>query len=200
MAKRRKPHDPASVTTANLERREREQEIARLKAQGADVTIDRGGRVVSARLSNVFNLLLKRESINLSQHDAAYRLAAQWAKWKGLDGGPEPRSEFVCGSGELEEAETGYVAAKRRDEAGNRVADVLSHLEPNVAKLISAFMVATVEEDRCMAWRGIMERHGYEAGEVVVDGKRWDRQVYGVWSALESLRAVYEQPAQRRAA
>ncbi len=184
MAKKRKPHDPAAAARAELERREREAEIQRLRAQGATVTTDRGGKIISARRSNVFNLLLARKTITQNQHDAAYRLATDWAIWKGLDGKGE-RSEAVDGgSGSAE------LVTDRMIQAGRRVFMVIGGLREDREALLAAFMVATVEEDRPMMWRGVVER---VLGETVRD-----KQTAAVVDALEALRAVYEQP--RRAA
>ena len=55
MTKRRKPHNPAAETELQLAR----LEIARLQNLGAEVNIDtKTGKILSARRSNVFNLLL----------------------------------------------------------------------------------------------------------------------------------------------
>lgn len=184
MARRKKPHDPAAATEVVLAKAEREAEIARLRAMGATITQDRGGRVVSARLSNVFNLLLARKTITEGHYDAAYRLSLEWAAWKGLDGRPELLAEVVDGGIGCPEIITDRMIA-----GGRRVKEALSELDPMDRAIITAFMVATVEEDRPMAWRGVMERLGVTVR---------DRQTEAVVGALESLRAWYEQP--RRAA
>ncbi|MCA6270693.1 hypothetical protein, partial [Phenylobacterium sp.] len=61
---------------------------------------------------------------------------------------------------------------------------------PVFRPLLEAFMVATVEEDRPMHWRGIVER-------VTGIGAR-DAQSSTVRLALETLRRVYEAPAKER--
>ena len=71
-------------------------------------------------------------------------------------------------------------------QAGRRVARALAAVGPLDASLLSAFMVATVEEDRPMAWRGIVER---QTGIRARDG-----QSAAVRMALENLRQVYEAP------
>jgi hypothetical protein len=187
MSRKRKPYDPAAATLANLERRERDQELARLRAQGAEVTTDRGGKIISARRSNVFTLLLSRGTITPNQHDAAYRLAQDWATWKGLDGGPEPGAGKVDGSSGSRELVT-----DRMIQAGRRIFGTMEQIGWPIERLLVAFMVATVEEDRPMQWRGIVERVTREA--------RRDHQTAAVVEALEALRQVYEQPAERRAA
>lgn len=184
MAKR-KPHDPAKAAQATLQRIEREQEIKRLRAQGAEVTTDkRTGQILSARRSNVFNLLLTRGSITQNHHNAAYHLAEQWAAWKGLDGKGETFGAVIDGGNGSAELVT-----DRMIRAGREVAWTLAPLDELDNAIMRAFMAATVEEDRCMAWRGIMERLG-------VFGK--ERQTAAFVGACEALRAVVE--GDRRAA
>lgn len=185
MARRKKPHDPAAAMIAAQERAQRDAEVARLKEQGAEVTVDRVGRIMSARRSNVFNLLLKRNTITQNHFNAAYTLALDWSAWKGLDGKPEVFGEFVDGGGGSAELVT-----DRMIKGGNRVAATFFDLADADVRLLTALMVATVEEDRPMAWRGIVER--------VLCETRRDHQTLAVVGALEALRVVYEGP--RRAA
>ena len=193
---RRKPHDPAAATKAALERRAQEAEIARLTLMGATITTDHVGRLVSARLSNVYNLFLQRGTINANQYDAAYRLAETWAVWKGLDGKPEGRGEFVDGGAGCPEIVTDRMifSGKVINGDGKRIVGVLEQLDAPSRKVTEAFMVATVEEDRAMSWRGIMERLGVQPGQITIKGKREDRQVVAFVAALEALRAVYQDP------
>lgn len=185
MARRRKPHDPAAATQAAIRRREAEEEKRRLEAQGATVKTDRTGRIVSAYRSNVFNLLLQRGTITPNHHDAAARLAEAWAAWKGLDGGPEKRAEMVDGCNGCAELVT-----DRMIRAGRAVNATLSEVHPLSRVILEAFMVATVEEDRPMAWRGIMQRVGIVTR---------DRQTAAVTEALEDLRRVYQEPGRAAA-
>lgn len=189
MAKARKaraPYDPAAATRAALERKDREAEIARLIAGGATVTTDRAGQIISARRSNVFTLLLARGTITPNQYDAAYRLAQDWATWKGLDGRGDGGTEFVDGGSGCAELVT-----DRMIQAGRRVANVSRDLAPHHMKLLTAFMVATVEEDRPMDWRGIVDRICGETARDDRSGK--------VVGALEALRQIYEQPRAKTA-
>jgi len=190
LGKKRKPHDPSAQARAEAERKARKAEVERLTAAGANVKTDAAGRIISAWRTNVFQVFLTRKTIDQDQFSAAHRLAQTWAIWKGLEGKREQLMEVVCGSGELEPPETGFIAAQRQEEAGARVATILFSLSRQDAALIAAFMVATVEEDRPMEWRGIVER---ETGIAVRD-----RQTEAVVQALTALRSVYEQP--RRAA
>jgi hypothetical protein len=171
MSRRHKPHDPAKV--------ERDAEKARLIAMGAQLVLDRGGKVVSARRSNVFNLLLQRGTITADHYDAAYTLANEWAAWKGLDGRGE-RGEYVDGGSGCAELIT-----DRMIKAGKAVARTLSAVDPASRVILEAFMVVTVEEDRGMAWRGVMERLGVNAPE---------KQTRMVVASLEALRAQYQEP------
>lgn len=186
-SKRRGPTDPDAVHRMMMERRAQEAEIERLREQGATVKLDPARRIISAYRSNVFNLLLERKTITPNQHDAAYRLSVDWAAWKRLDG-KSGWNDRVDGSapGPREPISDKMLKAGRRVEAA------LSSLDPARRVLMEAFMVATVEEDRPMAWRGIVER---VAGEKVRD-----KQAAMVVKALEELRAHYEGPQNRVAA
>lgn len=176
---RRKPHDPAKAMQAALERREEQANLAIAVAQGANISTDKVGRVISVWRSNVFRLLLERGTITQNHHDAAYDLANDWAAWKGLDGKGE-RGEYVDGGKGSAELIT-----DRMIRAGRDVKRALSQLDPLSRVILEAFMVATVEEDRPMSWRGIMERLGIKARE---------KQTALVVASLEALRVAYEEP------
>jgi hypothetical protein len=180
MARRNKPFDPAKATEAALEKREREAEKARLIALGAKLTLDRGGKVVSARLTNVFNLLLQRGTISADHYDAAYTLANDWAAWKGLDGKGDSFGEAVDGGSGCAELVT-----DRMIRAGRAVSRALGEVDPLSRVILETFMVATVEEDRPMAWRGVMERLGIHVR---------DRQTALVVASVEALRRQYQEP------
>jgi hypothetical protein len=171
MARRNRPYDPAKA--------ERDAEKARLIAMGAQLVLDRGGKVVSARRSNAFNLLLQRGTITADHYDAAYTLANEWAIWKGLDGKGE-RTEFVDGGSGCAELVT-----DRMIRAGKSVARTMAELDALSQVVMEAFMVATVEEDRPMSWRGIMERLGIKAPE---------KQTRLFVASCEALRKVYQEP------
>lgn len=185
MARRNKPTDPMDARQRAEERAKRLAEKERLVAMGATFTLDAAGRVISAHRSNVFNVLLKANHITPNHHDAAHTLAKAWAAWKGLDGKPEVFGEFVDGGSGAAELVT-----DRMIRAGKEVKATLAQIADPDAKLLTAFMVATVEEDRPMVWRGIVERVSGDTDK--------DTQLARVVFALESLRAVYQEP--RRAA
>jgi hypothetical protein len=112
------------------------------------------------------------------------RLAETWATWRGL-AGTEGRTEAVdggTGSAEL--------VTDRMIVAGRQVERTLAGVGPMDEALLIAFMVATVEEDRPMAWRGIVERVSGVTGR--------DAQPAIVRAALENLRRVYEAPVRAR--
>jgi len=183
--KRKAPHDPAKAMEAALQRQEREAEIARLKAIGAEVTTDkRTGQILSARRSNVFTLLLSRGTITQNHHNAAYDLANAWATWKGLDGKGDRFGAVVDGSNGSAELVT-----DRMIRAGRVVGTTLAALSLEARVILEHMMVATVEEDRAMHWRGVLERAGVRGS--------LERQTTAFVCALEELRAFYEAPRAR---
>lgn len=204
MARRNKPFDPAQQARVALERRRQDFEAVCLDPGSAtlpafaDVEIQRQGQKSDrnrAWRSNVFRLLLERKSITTSQHEAAYLLIADWAAWKGLDGGPDRSSEFVDGgAGCAELVSDPMIKAGERIYGSERYAGALRGLDPQSRAILEAFMVATVEEDRPMSWRGILERLGIDQGTVMIAGQRRDKQVQAVVVALELLRVHYQEP------
>jgi hypothetical protein len=180
MAKHKKPTDPAAAMEAKLQRLEREAERKRLVSNGATVTVDRAGHLISAYRSNVFRLLLERGTITPNHHDAAYTLGLSWAAWKGLDGKAEAFGEQIDGSSGCAELVT-----DRMIRAGRDVERAMCAVPLKARAILTAFMVATVEEDRPMAWRGVMERLGYVSR---------NGQTEAVVAALEALRIHYQEP------
>jgi len=177
MSRRRKPHDPAA---AERERANTRAEVERLASMGAEVNLGPDGKILSAWRSNVFTVLLRSGSITPNHHAAAMRLAETWAIWRGLSGATG-RTEFVDGgSGSAE------LVTDRMLVAGRQVERTLAGVGPMDEALLTAFMRATVEEDRPMAWRGIVERVSGVTGR--------DAQPAIVRAALENLRRVYEAP------
>jgi hypothetical protein len=179
---KKRPYDPAEAQAKAQERKDRDAEVQRLKSQGASVTLDRGGRIVSAYRSNVFTRLREAKptpAISVGQHNAAQLLIEIWAAWKGLEGSGEPSPEKVDGTGGRDS-----LVSDRMLRAGRRAEEALSAIGPQDRDLLVAFMVATVEEDRPMQWRGIVHR--------VTGEERRERQVVYVVSALENLRRHFE--------
>lgn len=192
MAKR-KPKSPEQIQAEKLLRRAKDFDAVNLDPSAvvlpayADVQIDRTGRknVTRAWRSNVFRLLLERKSITLDHFTAAEKLCADWAEWKGLTGARDSMGEQVDGGkGSAELVTDGMI------RAGRRVDDAKRSLTEGQWRILSAFAVATVEEDRAMAWRGIMERLGITVR---------DRQPQAAREALEALRRHYYEPRARAA-
>lgn len=182
---KKKPYDPAAASRSASEREDHKREALRIRAAGGEVRLDAAGRIISAWRTNVFRLLLERGTITANHHDAAYTLAKDWAAWKGLDGKPETFGHVVDGgSGSAE------LVTDRMISGGRRVNRALCEVDPMSRVILEAFMVATVEEDRAMQWRGIMERLGVKVRE---------KQTQLVVSALEALRAQYQEPGRQAA-
>lgn len=185
MSRRRKPYDPAARERALAERRLSEENAALAERGGASVKRDRGGRVTSIYRSNVFTRLREAKTINAGQYDAAQRLCELWAQWKGLEG-RLGRADVVDGGTGCAELITDRMIAGRA-----KVNAVLGAVGPLDRALLEAFMTATVEEDRPMEWRGIVERVASITGR--------DAQSTAVVMALENLRLAFEQPRKRAA-
>jgi hypothetical protein len=108
------------------------------------------------------------------------RLAEDWAIWKGLAGSRGSTVQVDGGAGSAELVSDAMI------QAGRRVARALAAVGPLDASLLSAFMVATVEEDRPMQWRGIVER--------VTGIRSRDGQSAAVRMGLENLWQVFTGP------
>lgn len=192
---RKRPHDPAAAVQAALERKARDAEAERLEAQGATVRRDRAGHIISAYRSNVFNLLLTRGTITQGHHDAAADLCELWAVWKGLDGKADNGGEFVDNG--RTPPDRRCLVSDRQIRAGKdlygdeRRVGIMNTLAPHHRKLLEAYMVATVEEDRPMEWRGIVE--------ATVGIASRDKQVNIVVGSLEELRIILQEPRERAA-
>lgn len=181
MARRRKPTDPLTYQRREAEKVEREAEKRRLASIGATFTVDSIGRVRAAWRSSVLQLLRQSKAITESHYDAGQKLTEEWAMWKGKDGGSDRQSEHVDGSSGSAELVT-----DRMIKAGKRVALVFAQLTHTESLLLTAFMVAMVEEDRPMVWRAIVSRTIGETDKA--------RQTTAVVGALESLRRIYQEP------
>lgn len=183
MTKRRKPHNPAAATELQLQR----MEIDRLKAQGAEVNVDdRTGKLLSARRSNIFNILLNAGSISQNEHDAAMRFARLWAAWKGCDGGGGHAEKVDGGSGSAE------LVTDRQIIAGRHIDGILKYLGPTSRALIKAFMYDYVERCEVTVWRATVER--------ITGIKGRDAQTAPVIMMCKDLCAVMEAPKARVAA
>ena len=183
MTKRRKPHTPAAETELQLAR----LEIARLQNLGAEVNIDtKTGKILSARRSNVFNLLLARKSITDNQHNAVMRFADLWATWKGCDGGGGHAEKVDGGSGSAE------LVTDRQIIAGKQIGTIMNRIGPTDRALIRAFMYDYVELCTVTVWRVTVQR--------ITKIENKDKQTALVTTMCENLRLVMEAPKVRVAA
>lgn len=183
MSRRRRPYDPGAAEVARQARLEQRAEAARLKAQGAEVSLDPAGRVVSAFRRNVFGALLRAGALSQSQHDAAMRLTSDWATWKGLDGRPEELVRVDGGEGRRELVTDRMIAAGRRVEAA------LGDVGRADRGLLAALVADAVEADRPAPWRQTVAD--------VTGERREKEQREKVVNALENLRLWYEAPRRR---
>lgn len=197
MARRNKPKSPQAIAAEKRLERMAAFEAVNLRGEFVDlaayacIEVERVGRKASrnrAWRSNVFRLFLDRKMIDAGCYNAAVHVAELWAQWKGMDGRSDRLGEVVDGGSGCAELVT-----DRMIGAGKTLTRILAPIEQPSRKLVEAFMVATVEEDRPMVWRGIVQRHTGEA--------RRDHQTPVALAALEALRAAYDAPVrQRRAA
>jgi hypothetical protein len=210
---KKKPKSPEQIAAEKLAARQQDFQAAGLDAETAtlavyaDVQVARKGQKYGktfAWRSNVFRLLLERKTIDKGQFNAAQQLIQDWAEWRGLDGRPELGGGYVD-NGSTPGAQRCPIT-NRMERAGHRLfghedrLGVFEQLANDNVALLRAFMVATVEEDRPMSWRGIVQRTlGVSKGDLTLpSGEKVERQAQAVVEALEALRSVYEQP--RRAA
>lgn len=181
--RRRRVFDPGAAERARQDRLERQAEIARLKRQGAEVNLDAAGRILSAMRRNAFAALLRAGALSQNQHDAALRLMADWAIWKGLDGRPDPLVRVDGGTSAAE------LVSDRMLAAGRRVEAALADVGRADRRLLQALIAEAVETDRPKPWRSTVLR--------VTGETREKEQREKVVNALENLRLWYEAPRVR---
>lgn len=190
---RKKPKSPEQIQAERILRRAKDFEAVNLDPAAvvlpayADVQVERTNRknVTRAWRSNVFRLLLERKSITLDHFTAAEKLCSDWAEWKGLTGARDSMGEQVDGGrGSAELVTDGMI------RAGRRIEQAEASMGRAQWRILREFVFATVEEDRAMAWRGILERLGY---------KSKDGQVKAARGALEELRRHYYEPRAKAA-
>ena len=129
-----KPADPQEIARQRAERAAREDEIDRLRGQGAVVKLDRGRRIVSAYRQSPFVKLRDSNTITAAQARAAEKLAEDWAIWRGLEGRPERLDVHIDG------CEHGEVVTDRMLRAGKRVSGVLARVGPLDRELLSSLI------------------------------------------------------------
>jgi hypothetical protein len=174
----RKPADPQEIMRLRAERSANEAEIGRLRGLGADVTLDRARRIVTAYRLNPFHKLRDSDTISVGQAGAAQQLCEDWAIWKGLDGKPE--RVMISGDGHNFGA---VIVTERMLKAGRRVRRVLKHIGPLDRVLLEALVRSVVEDDRPASWRAIVAR--------VTGFTQSVRQSQTVVCALENLARAY---------
>lgn len=187
MARKSKRKTPEQIAAELIERRRKDFEAVNLDPDTASlpayagVQIERAGKASERNRvwrSNVFRLLYERKTITKGHKDAAEILSEAWAAWKGLDGKADTFGQYVDGGRGCAEMVT-----DRMIRGGREVASALRDLDVLSDRILREFMKATVEEDRPMAWRGILERCGVRVR---------DRQTEAVVYALEALRRYYQ--------
>jgi len=149
---RHKPTDPQEAARKRLERQETDAEIGRLRRQGAVVSLDRARRIVSAYRRSAFHKLRETRTITPGQADAAHRLCADWAIWRGLDGRPPPLEVHT------EWKRAPDIVTDRMLAAGNRVDKALRKVGPVDRELLICLVASAVEDDRPIPWRDTVRR------------------------------------------
>jgi len=173
---RSKPSKPE--TPGERKRREEARELARLERQveerkamrkpdgfgvnesslampaneGTEVKRDHRGKAKAVWRSNPFKLLLESGTLTHEAANAAHDLMTIYARSKGLAGGPGDLRIGIAGDPD------GWGAEDRKQYNIRLYASIIDGLTIKSAKLAKAFAYAIVEEDRPMAWRGIVER------------------------------------------
>jgi hypothetical protein len=191
MTKRRKaPMSPETIALRAAQRRAEERAAVKDPASWGvcvdrtlpahaetEIRRDAKGRATAAWRSSVIAALSRAGALNQGQVNAAEDFAKLWAQWKGLEGRPEVVGKPTDGGAR-------DLLTDRMIHGGRAVEGVLAGLGPLSRRLLKAFMVAMVEEDRPMSWRGVVERETGEAREK-------EQRAMAVF-AFEELRLVTE--------
>jgi hypothetical protein len=138
------------------------------------------GRVVTAKRSDPFDLLLAGGGLSFEQHRAARRLMRDWCIAAGVRDAPRPDVGPVDGDGLVGPQEV----TQAMIDAGRRRDIALAAAGPVSGRVLKALMTGLVDECRIIAWRGVVQR---ETGET-------DKNVQGamVRQACENLRLHYD--------
>jgi hypothetical protein len=175
-----KPTDPQEIAQRRAEREQNEVEIARLRSQGAVVSLDRARRIVSAYRASPFNKLRETKTITAAQSNAAARLCKDWAIWRGLDGRPAPSLEVHNPN---PSSSGGEIVTDRMLQAGDRVAKALGKIGPMDRDLLAALVISSMEDDRPLPWRDVVRQ--------ITGVTQTVRQSQAIVSALENLTRAY---------
>lgn len=152
MARKKKTiHNPALLA-------ERRAEVDRLRAQGAEVTVDRNMEILGSRRPDVFSVMVQRSgkdgrpSLSMwayeafRDHERDVSMAMGWET-------PERRPDFIRGS---VEGAPGQNIGQVQIDASRRVEAVARRLSCPDAALLDALMQP--QAALCTRWRATVER------------------------------------------
>lgn len=159
-------------------------ELATLKRTGAEVAIDRLGRVKFAHRGDVFHQLAGRDSITPRQHQAIRRLEADIAERFGVGGQGEAMDRVDGGSAG---GAQGYT--QRQVDAGIRVDAILARVGPPACRLLQAILEPPLATGCAVQWRRVVEQ---TTGEM-----RAEAQTALLRFACESLADCYDETDKR---
>lgn len=148
---RRKPAKPREIITPE-EKAANRMEANRLKAIGAEVTMDLAGRITRARRIDVFQLLLERDAIPQESFDAVRDYETALATAMGFNT-PERRPDHIRAS---VEGAPGQNITQAMIEASRMVQWVEAMLTTRDHALLKALL--TENDANCGRWRGTVER------------------------------------------
>lgn len=148
---RRKPSKPRDVLTPE-ERAAIKAEVTRLKAAGAEVALDREGKIVRARRIDVFQLLLERDAIPQDSFDAVRAYETDLATAQGFNT-PERRPDHIRSTSP---GAPGQNITQAMIDASRMVVWVETMLTTRDAALLKALLHEN--DANCGRWRGTVER------------------------------------------
>lgn len=167
--------EPAAPAVANDTLRDRRAEVARLKAQGAEVNVDKQtGEILGAWRQDVFTVLRSRKGKPSAEYPKGKPALSQRAYEAfrahetdmliaaGASGG-ERRPDFIRAT---TEGAPGQNITQEAIDAATRVKKTLQHLCPSDARLLSILM--TGEKALAKNWRATVEA---ETGETADEGQ-----------------------------
>lgn len=207
-AARKKPSDVAEILRRAKERREaaalaaqanlkdrdnnpdrwgeapKPDEIETLQRSGAEVALDRLGRVKFAHRGDVFHQLASRDAITPRQHQAVRQLEADMAERLGVGGRGEPIDLIDGGSAGGAQGFT-----QRQVDAGIRVDDILARVGPPACRILQAILEPPLATGCAVKWRDVVQAL---AGETTPHG-----QAAALRFACQSLADCYDEMDKR---
>jgi hypothetical protein len=208
MSARKKPADVADLLRRSREKREARElaarashkdqannpdrwgeapkadELATLKRTGAEVALDRLGRVKFAHRGDVFHQLAGRDAITPRQHQAIRRLEADIAERLGVGGKGEALDVIDGGSAG---GAQGYT--QRQVDAGKRVDAILAMVGPPACRLLQAILEPPLATGCAVQWRRVVE--------TITGEMRAEAQTALLRFACESLADCYDETDKR---